>query len=94
MSEEHWSARPEGGGRFAIWLIRTIGLRCGRPVARLCLYPITLYFFFRCTTGLETRRLVDHHGVLERHGFRLARVESSWRGLLASELWLRAEGAK
>jgi predicted LPLAT superfamily acyltransferase len=47
MSEEHWSARPEGGGRFAIWLIRTISLNCGRGVARLCLYPITLYFFFR-----------------------------------------------
>ncbi|MGN6518087.1 MAG: LpxL/LpxP family acyltransferase [Dokdonella sp.] len=44
---EHWSARPEGGGRFAIWLIRAIGLKCGRGVARLCLLPITLYFYFR-----------------------------------------------
>lgn len=43
----HWSKRKEGGGHFAIWLIRTIGLRLGRPVARLCLYPITLYFFLR-----------------------------------------------
>jgi predicted LPLAT superfamily acyltransferase len=47
MSGEHWSARPEGGGRFAIWLIRAIGLKCGRGVARLLLYPITLYFFLR-----------------------------------------------
>ena len=47
MSTEHWSARPEGGGRFAIWLIRTIGLKCGRGCARLLLYPITLYFFLR-----------------------------------------------
>jgi len=53
MSEEHWSARPEGGGRFAMWLILTIGLRCGRVVGRLCLYPITLYFFFR--RGYERR---------------------------------------
>ena len=53
MSEEHWSARPEGGGRFAMWLILTIGLRGGRGVARLCLYPITLYFFFR--RGYERR---------------------------------------
>ena len=53
MSEEHWSARPEGGGRFAMWLILTIGLRCGRGVGRLCLYPITLYFFFR--RGYERR---------------------------------------
>lgn len=44
---EHWSGRPEGGGRFAIWLIRTIGLNLGRPVARVILYPITLYFFVR-----------------------------------------------
>ena len=53
MSEAHWSARPEGGGRFAMWLILTIGLRCGRGVGRLCLYPITLYFFFR--RGYERR---------------------------------------
>ena len=44
---EHWSERPEGGGWFAIWLIRTIGLYGGRPLARLLLYPITLYFFCR-----------------------------------------------
>ena len=44
---EHWSSRPEGGGRFAIWLIRTIGLQLRPPVARLLLYPITLYFFCR-----------------------------------------------
>ena len=44
---EHWTERPEGGGRFAIWLIRTIGLNLGRNVARLILYPITLYFYIR-----------------------------------------------
>jgi predicted LPLAT superfamily acyltransferase len=43
----HWSERPEGGGRFAIWLIRAIGLHLGRGVARLILYPITLYFYLR-----------------------------------------------
>ncbi|HKE47738.1 MAG TPA: acyltransferase [Rhodanobacteraceae bacterium] len=53
MSGEHWTARPEGGGRFAIWLIRAIGLKCGRGVARLLLYPITLYFFVR--RGYERR---------------------------------------
>ena len=40
----HWKERPEGGGRFAIWLIRCIAHYGGRTVARLCLYPITLYF--------------------------------------------------
>ena len=44
---EHWQSRPEGGGRFAIWLIRTIALYGGRRLGRLCLYPITLYFYLR-----------------------------------------------
>ena len=39
-----WKQRPEGGGRFAIWLIRAIARRGGRLVARALLYPITLYF--------------------------------------------------
>ncbi len=43
----HWSEHREGGGRFALWLIRTIGLTFGRASARLLLYPITLYFFLR-----------------------------------------------
>ncbi|MEO5813556.1 MAG: acyltransferase [Rhodanobacter sp.] len=46
-NSEHWHDRPEGGGHFAIWLIRTIALYGGRPVARLCLYPITAYFYVR-----------------------------------------------
>jgi predicted LPLAT superfamily acyltransferase len=45
--DQHWSARREGGGYFAIWLIMKIGLLCGRTAARLLLYPITLYFFVR-----------------------------------------------
>jgi len=39
-----WKRRPEGGGRFAIWLIRAIALHLGRPAGRALLYPITLYF--------------------------------------------------
>jgi SAM-dependent methyltransferase len=46
-----------------------------------------LYLFFRATTGLKTRRLVDHRPVLARYGFRLVREETSRYGLLASELW-------
>ena len=42
-----WKRRPEGGGRFAMWLLRGIGRHGGRPLARLLLYPITLYFLFR-----------------------------------------------
>ena len=46
-ANEHWQSRPEGGGHFALWLIRTIALRGGRRVGRCCLYPITLYFYLR-----------------------------------------------
>jgi predicted LPLAT superfamily acyltransferase len=42
-----WKQRPEGGGWFAIWLIRSIGRYGGRAVARALLYPITLYFLLR-----------------------------------------------
>jgi SAM-dependent methyltransferase len=51
-----------------------------------------LYFFFRITTGLRTRRLVDHHPLLKRHGFHLVRHENAWRGHLASELWVSVVG--
>ncbi|MDQ6646166.1 MAG: acyltransferase [Pseudomonadota bacterium] len=46
-TDEHWRSRPEGGSAFSLWLIRTIALRGGRRLARLCLYPITLYFYLR-----------------------------------------------
>ncbi|RBF91148.1 acyltransferase, partial [Xanthomonas oryzae pv. oryzae] len=41
---KHWKQRPEGGGRFALWLIRGIARHGGRVVGRALLYPITLYF--------------------------------------------------
>jgi len=46
-----------------------------------------LYFFFRVTTGLRTRNLIDHCSLLARHGFILQREETERFGLLASELW-------
>ncbi|WP_417472158.1 acyltransferase [Luteimonas mephitis] len=42
-----WKQRREGGGWFAIWLIRGIGRHGGRALARLFLYPITGYFLLR-----------------------------------------------
>jgi ubiquinone/menaquinone biosynthesis C-methylase UbiE len=48
-----------------------------------------LYWFFRVTTGLDTRQLVDYHPILGSHGFRLERQEISRFGLLTSELWQR-----
>lgn len=46
-TDQHWQARPEGGGPFAMWLMRTIALRGGRRLGRLLLYPTTLYFYLR-----------------------------------------------
>ena len=42
-----WKQRPEGGGLFAMALIRGIARHGGRSVARVLLYPITLYFLLR-----------------------------------------------
>jgi predicted LPLAT superfamily acyltransferase len=42
-----WKQRPEGGGRFAIWLIRSVARLGGRRVGRACLYLITPYFLVR-----------------------------------------------
>jgi ubiquinone/menaquinone biosynthesis C-methylase UbiE len=50
-----------------------------------------LYLFFRAATGLKTQRLIDHHPLFQRSGFRLTSSEPAWRGLLASELWQRVE---
>jgi Methyltransferase domain len=52
-----------------------------------------LYFAFRVTTGLRTRRLPEYSAALEAAGFELARKEESWRGLLVSELWQRKTAA-
>jgi predicted LPLAT superfamily acyltransferase len=53
-----WRQRPEGGGRFAIWLIRGVARRGGRRLARALLYPITLYFTF--VRGPERRASIDY----------------------------------
>lgn len=42
-----WKQRPEGGGLFALGLIRAIARHGGRRVARPLLYPIALYFLLR-----------------------------------------------
>jgi ubiquinone/menaquinone biosynthesis C-methylase UbiE len=73
------AARP-----CAHWLVAEF-----RPVPWAGFLLRVLYFFFRVTTGLKTLRLVDHHPLLARHGFRLEREERSWFGWLTSELWLR-----
>ncbi|HHW4678325.1 MAG TPA: LpxL/LpxP family acyltransferase [Xylella sp.] len=48
-----WKHRPEGGGRFALWLICGIARYGGRVIGRALLYPITVYFLL--VRGLERR---------------------------------------
>lgn len=48
-----------------------------------------LYLFFRITTALKTKSLIDHRPLLTETGFRLVREETSRFGLLASEQWER-----
>ena len=64
-----WKQRPEGGGHFAIWLIRGIARHGGRRVARLLLGPITLYFMV--VRGPERRASIQY---LERVLGRPARL--------------------
>ncbi|HEX7338436.1 MAG TPA: acyltransferase [Rhodanobacteraceae bacterium] len=52
MSDRWWQ-RPEGGGRFGLWLIVSIAHCGGRTLVRLILYPVTAYFF--CRRGEERR---------------------------------------
>jgi predicted LPLAT superfamily acyltransferase len=52
-----WKQRPEGGGWFAIWLIRSIARYGGRTVGRLLLYPITLYFLLRRAPERQASRV-------------------------------------
>jgi hypothetical protein len=53
------------------------------------LWISALYLFFRITTGLKTRRLVDHRPLLRSRGFNLEKSERARGGLLVSELWRR-----
>jgi predicted LPLAT superfamily acyltransferase len=58
-----WSRRGERGARIAIRLIVWVALHLGRPVARLLLYPISLYFLAfsdasRLASGAYLRRVL------------------------------------
>ena len=64
-----WKQRREGGGLFALWLLRSVSLRGGRGLARLLLVPITAYFLAR--RGEERR---DSRAYLSRVLGRPARL--------------------
>ena len=54
----HWKQRPEGGSRLSLWLIRNIARHGGRPLARIFLVPITLYYLVM--RGPERRASRDY----------------------------------
>ena len=74
------AARPE-----AQWIVSEF--RTPHLLARLLVSA--LYLFFRVTTGLKTRSLVDHRPILRAHGFRLTNERPSRGALVVSELWER-----
>ncbi|MEQ1946731.1 MAG: class I SAM-dependent methyltransferase [Bryobacteraceae bacterium] len=46
-----------------------------------------LYFFFAVTTGLQVRRIADYRNALGQCGFVSKSTQTTWGGLLVSELW-------
>jgi SAM-dependent methyltransferase len=74
------AAKP--GARWIVSEFRTPNV-----LARLLVRA--LYLFFGITTGLKTRKLVDHRPILQAQGFRLIKASHSRGALVVSELWER-----
>jgi SAM-dependent methyltransferase len=74
------AARP--GARWIVSEFRT-------PHLPARLLVSALYLFFGITTGLKTRKLVDHRPILRSQGFRLTNASHSRGALVVSELWER-----
>jgi predicted LPLAT superfamily acyltransferase len=92
-ANEHWLDRPEAGGWFAIWLIRFIGLHFGRGFARLFLYPITLYFYFR--RGPERRAARDYFRRLQGKpgtAWQVMRLIHAFASTILDRVFLLAQG--
>lgn len=69
-----WMSRPEGGGRLALWFVRTLALRVGRSPARLVLVAVAAYYVVR--RGPERRA---SRRFLERALGRPATLVDVWR---------------
>ncbi len=92
---EHWQSRPEGGGRFALWLIRSIALHGGRPLGRLCLYPITLYFFLRRgPERLASRRFLERVLARPVSAWHVMKHIHSFAATILDRIFLLAHGEK
>lgn len=53
---ENWQSRPEAGGRVGAYLLRRLPFIVGRPLARLIVYPVALYFMLRRAPEREASR--------------------------------------
>ena len=53
----NWTQQPERGSMLLLRLMAWIGLRLGRPVARLLLLPISLYFLLFAPAARRASRL-------------------------------------
>ena len=72
----------------AVWLVSEFRIPAGSTVRPLASALIrVMYEFFARFTGIQTRCLPDHRGILERQGFQLRQEHLRIGGLLVSELW-------
>jgi hypothetical protein len=76
--------------RNAFWLLADFAIP-SRGMARLHaqLWLRAMYWFFRATTRISSRELVDPSELLRTHGFRLVGKTVTRFGLIKSELWQR-----
>jgi SAM-dependent methyltransferase len=81
------AATLESGGRLVVGDFRLPESGWPRLVGRAAL--AAMYAFFRFTTGLPARRLVDPDLILRRCGLTLVREESRLRGFLSTRLWMK-----
>ncbi len=72
----------------ARWLVSEFRVPDGWLAGPSRLLISTMYRFFGLTTGLKTRRLVDHRPLMRTAGFQLMRSNTRAGGLLISELWV------
>ena len=47
MTTRQWTDRPERGSKWLLWLMFRIAMTAGRPLARVLLWPITVFFWLR-----------------------------------------------
>jgi predicted LPLAT superfamily acyltransferase len=65
---KQWQLRPEAGGRFGKWLLRSLAFRVGRPPARFITFFVALYFMIRRGPERAASRLYLQRALGRRPG--------------------------